>query len=177
MKLLAERNRRINKDIPLPDGFICGQGQGNVSDMHFGLYRMSYNGCGAIALYNALRLCGQERDLREIALLLEPQLVLLGTFGVYPGGMGRALSSVGIPFRRLKTYGDLLEGLSRYRVFILCYWTKKPWLSSSHFVAVERVQGGYEIYNLFNNVPVPVKIPDLTGLCSRKQFIRCYALE
>ncbi|MBR4224968.1 MAG: hypothetical protein IKR73_09175 [Oscillospiraceae bacterium] len=177
MKAIAKRNRTINGSIALPEGSISGQGQGSVSELRFGLYRMSYNGCGAIALYNALRMCGEQPDLRDIALALEPHLVLLGTFGVHPDGMGKAIHALSHPYLRLASYDEFTRALARHRVFILCFWTKRPWCSSSHFIAFERKSDGYEVHNLYNNILAPMKIADMTAVCSRRQFIRAYVLE
>ena len=40
--------------------YIFGQGRGEVAEMKLGRHKVSYNGCGAVALYNTLTEKGKE---------------------------------------------------------------------------------------------------------------------
>ena len=176
-RFISKHNISRNTELPLPDDFINGQGSCAVSRYCFGLFRMAYNGCGAIAVYNALKLCGETVDFREIASKLEKYLVLFGTFGLSPDGIGKYLSSTGREFRKFTDYNDFAENVKHGRVFIICYWTKEPWRSTSHFIAFERKHDCYVLYNLYNNSTGPVRTKDIFSICTERRYIRGYMLE
>ena len=84
--MIEKNNYEINKFIKLGKGTINGQGVGPVSQMRYGLFPMSYNGCEMIAIYNFLLLEKMENPgLAEIAREMYPESgVLLGVFGSNP---------------------------------------------------------------------------------------------
>ena len=55
----AFSNFLYNKANDIKWGFINGQELGKVSRLKYGLFRMAYNGCEVIAVYNALQLKGK----------------------------------------------------------------------------------------------------------------------
>ena len=68
MSAVSRRNRRYNASLKAIDDYIGRQNGGGPADMlRFGLYRMRFNGCEVIAVYNLLHYLGGHRDIREIA--------------------------------------------------------------------------------------------------------------
>ena len=106
---------------------INGQALGAVSQLRYGLCRMSFNGCEVISVYNALTYLGKAAPLPEIALYMEHFRMLMGIFGCYAGRIGRALEKFGAEYVRADKYrGE--------KAFIVSYWTGRPFLSSIHTV-------------------------------------------
>ncbi|MBQ5310528.1 MAG: hypothetical protein ILP19_00585 [Oscillospiraceae bacterium] len=176
--LISKVNRGRNADAPMPEGFINGQGICPQHAFRFGVGTVARNGCGAIAVYNALRLCGKTADFFQVASGMEKcALALFGWLGVAPDGIGRYLKKIDFSARKIRRYDEFLDALSKDRVFILCYWTRKPWRSTSHFVAIERRDGRNIVYNLYNNSVAECDVGGIETMCNRKQFIRAYVME
>ena len=64
--------------------YISGQKFGAVSEMKYGLCRMSFNGCECIAVFNAMVYLGKDKRLWEIARILERYRMLMGMLGCNP---------------------------------------------------------------------------------------------
>ncbi|WP_298529154.1 hypothetical protein [uncultured Ruminococcus sp.] len=145
--MIKGRNYRHNcKCCGLPEKgeMINGQALGAVSQLRYGLCRMSFNGCEVISVYNALTYLGKAAPLPEIALYMERFRMLMGVFGCYAGRIGRALEKFGAEYVRADKYrGE--------KAFIVSYWTGRPFLSSIHTVFCVREEGGIRVYNRYNN--------------------------
>ncbi|MBQ5317214.1 MAG: hypothetical protein J6I96_06645 [Oscillospiraceae bacterium] len=177
-RLIAKINVKRNNDAVRPEGFINGQGICTVHSFRFGLGTVAANGCGAIAVYNALKLCGYTADFTKIASGLEKSgLVLFGWLGVAPDGIGRYFRKAEISARKLHRYDEFVKSLENGGVYILCYWTRKPWRSTSHFVAIEHRDGNNIVYNLYNNSKTERPVGDIANICNEGQFIRAYVME
>ena len=84
--MLQKNNYRHNLMIPLPDDeVINGQGCGQVANMKYGFFHMSYNGCEMIALHNSMVLRGEKSTLREVCREMYPKSQMLsGLLGSNP---------------------------------------------------------------------------------------------
>ncbi len=177
-RFIAKINKGRNRGAVMPEGFINGQGVCPQHSFRFGLGTVAANGCGAIAVYNALKLCGYRADFPVIASGLERcALRLFGWLGVAPDGIGRYLDRAGITAHKIRHYDEFVNTLEGGGVFILCYWTRKPWRSTSHFVAIEHRDGDNIVYNLYNNLDTERPVGDIANICSAAQFIRAYVME
>ena len=164
MRFVSRRNKRQNAGFPAVSDYIGCQGGGGAADpLRYGLFKMRFNGCEVIAVYNLLKLLGQPKDIREIAADLEEQgLILLGGFGTRPDGIRNYLEEV----LRGEWEGAKLLGAeesSRYDSYldevpaaVLTFWNgKRGW--TIHTVMVERLpapgesSGGIRVYNRFTN--------------------------
>ena len=80
--MLEKQNYRHNLQFHPGDGFINGQGAGEVAKMKYGFYHMAWNGCEMIALYNAAHALGRHEPLADICLEMYPKSsVACGFFG------------------------------------------------------------------------------------------------
>ena len=158
MQLIRRRNRRHNAAFPSVTDYIGCQGGGGAADgLRYGLFKMRFNGCEVIAVYNFLKLMGQPRDIRDIASDLEEQgLILMGGFGTRPDGIRRYLDDVLtgtwekaslIPSEERASYDVFLAGVP---AAILTFWNgERGW--TIHTVTVERTGTGIRVYNRFTN--------------------------
>lgn len=111
-----------------------------LKNIRFGLCRMSYNGCEAVALHNALCLLGIKEDLEAQLKLFKGLKWLFGIFGVNPRRLSAALKRSGVAFSKLRRYNDFENG-----IYILSYWNRFP--RGLHTVAVEVKDGKTTYYN------------------------------
>lgn len=126
---------------------INGQGIGEVSELKYGLFPMSFNGCEVIAVHNALEYLGIPQDIRTVRDFMKRYIVLLGLFGCNIYFLGGALSHFGAEYTKSKS-ADNAEA------FIISSWTGKPFLSTIHSVfCVQTDDGNIKVYNRYNNFP------------------------
>lgn len=169
----AKRNYEHNKKMRAPIGQINGQQSCRVSKYRFGLRKMSSNGCGAIAVFNALLCAGHEPDFHTIALGLEIYaLRIKGLLGVNPDKMDRFFKECRIAAIKAQSYDDFLKVMGAVKVGILCYWVAKPKASLLHFVAViNNGDGTYSVCNRYANRKTPSAIPSIEKLCTKEQYV------
>ena len=149
---------------------INGQGLGAVSQLRYGLCRMSFNGCEVISVYNALAWLGKNAPLPEIALYMERFRILMGIFGCYAGRIDRALRCFGADCVRTGVYrGE--------KAFIVSYWTGRPFLSSIHTVFCVREEGGIRVYNRYNNRSEAQLCADFGTFAGKRKPIAIYTIN
>ena len=170
MRAVSRRNRRLNKENAPAEGFIGRQNGGGEADLlRYGIYRMRFNGCEVIAVYNLLYYLGGRRDIREIAAAFEKKSpVLLGSFGTTPDAILEYLNEVlreerkknGILARfkaeavmyRAEDAERYDEILAKAGCGILTFWNgERKW--TIHTVMVHTMEkGGIRVYNQFSNM-------------------------
>lgn len=121
---------------------INGQGLGEVAEIRYGLFPMSFNGCEVISVCNALEYCGKPQRIKSVAKYMFRYSMLLGFFGCNPYCIGRALKHFGVENKRCKK-----EGAGN--AFILSSWTGRPFLSTIHTVFCVRESGRIRVYNRY----------------------------
>lgn len=140
-------------------GYINGQGRLPLAQLPYGKYTMGYCGCEVIAACNAMKMLGREYPLEDAAEYFEKHgLLFNGFFGTDIGSLRRFFTREGYDAemvfgRRLRKRGtDAL--LERSDAAILSFWTglklknNDGYWYSLHTVAVGKVPGGVELYNL-----------------------------
>ncbi|MBE5996190.1 MAG: MATE family efflux transporter [Lachnospiraceae bacterium] len=170
MRAVSARNNRYNGQFDPIDGYIGKQNGGGPADLlRYGIYRMRFNGCEVIAVYNLLRYLGGRRDIREIAEAFEKKgLALLGSFGTTPDAIREYLNEV---LREERKYNGILarfkaeavmypskdaerydEILAEAGCGILTFWNgERKW--SIHTVMLHCLEnGGIRVYNQYTNV-------------------------
>ena len=105
---LKERRARLRGIADLPAGNVAnGQKLCEYRDVPFGWFRVAYNGCVALSVYNALVLLGYGIPFRRIHRLFhrfwKPRFL-----GVRTWELRRALKKLDIPFREFWS-GELLS--------------------------------------------------------------------
>ena len=135
---LIEKNRQLNVN-----GFIFSQRSKAVANMRFGLKPIWYNGCGIIAVYNALLLLGFQFDLRNIADYFERRgKMLWGLFGTKPWSIGGFFKKNGFKIR-LCRWKKADNG-----VYVIAVWNKRPGM---HYMAVKKDDDGIRVYNGYHS--------------------------
>lgn len=150
MSLLPNQNYQYNREIPLPDGTINGQGLGAVSGMKFGLSVMARSGCEVIAVYNALLLHGLPASLPEIARYMERFRILFGFWGTNIFALGHCLKRYGLRTRRIRHRAALEQALRAGDTVVYVYWCGRRFLSSIHTVVLQASGETLSVYNAYN---------------------------
>lgn len=157
-------------DTPELGKMINGQALGAVSEMRYGICRMSFNGCEVIAVHNALVYLGIPQPIAEIAFYMERFKMLLGFFGCSPFKLGRALKHFGAESVKAKSPGYA-------EAFIITFWTGKPFLSSIHTVFCIRTDKGITVYNRYNSSHSAELFKNLEAVAGKRKTIAVYILK
>lgn len=137
---------------------INGQKLCEYANRRFGWRRFASNGCGVLAIYNALGLIGRaiplEQIYRHFQAWYRPRF-----FGIRPIRIAQYLKKQNISFQTAQTPEQLDEFLKSGGVAVVSYWNRTFTLMGTelpnvfrgaHFVTIgfdER----YTIYNRFSN--------------------------
>lgn len=164
-----EKNIRMRK----PRGLINGQKNCPVSNHRLGHFKMSFNGCGAIAVYNAMYQAGLEPDFNVISLGIDTYALKMGgLFGTDPKKLEDCLKNCRIAALKADGYADFVSVMKSVRVGILCYWVGKPRLSLLHFAAIINLgDGKYSVCNRYSNRKSPSVINSLEKLCPKECYV------
>jgi hypothetical protein len=160
----ALKNYGYNTDYDVPRAeFIYNQGNDPVKNMKFGGTKVSDTGCGAISIYNSIRLLGKHKYLSDIIFEFDINptsktiggLLGIGSIITYPPWFNGALgaSPFGVEdyliyhdFKPSMTFdqSEFLSWAKKDRVFIALYWHGK----GAHYVALQADGNGtYTTYN------------------------------
>ncbi len=159
----AEENYEQNKTIDLSryeksNGYIHDQTSGSIANVKYGNGTLAKNGCGVIAVNNALVSLGDRKDIRDIAKDFEKGgLVLSGTFGTNPYAIGDYFRENGYT---VDTYegSNLFSALksSDAKTHIFTYWNSDKAEDGVHIVSVDKMEDGrYRFYNMNCDIPLP----------------------
>ena len=126
---------------------ICNQNSPEISEIKMGLKKTSFNGCGWVAIYNIMALCGREVTYQEIIKYLERNggLILFGLFGTNPFAVCRYFKMKGMQTEKFifpKELDDKIKTLA-----ILYYFHSK----GGHYIAIRRTEKNFVAYNVFCN--------------------------
>lgn len=169
---LAKRNFEKNRRLRKPAGLINGQRSCAVSSYRLGICKMSHNGCGAIAIYNALLSAGHKPDISVISLGIDRYaLNMWGIFGTDPKKIEGLFEKCRIPAVKAKGYDDFVNVMGAVRVGILCYWVAKPRRSLLHYVAIVNNGQGYDVCNRYSNRKTPSKVNSISDFCPKESYV------
>ncbi len=79
-------------------GYIYSQYRPPVMDKTFGKHKVSYNGCGPIAIYNAILASGKSVTFDDVISECERHVHLGGLFGMTDGNIKKVLKHFGCKF-------------------------------------------------------------------------------
>ena len=131
---------------------INGQENLAYADQRIGVGTYGNNGCGLIAVYNAMQLIGQAVTLQDVAVELFDEMILSGAGGLNPFALDDYFTNHGIPFTSLYAEVFLETNVKEGSVFVFVVMNNKDNLFEGfHMMAGQYVNGKYRIYNRYNN--------------------------
>lgn len=169
---LGKRNYERNRRLTAPSDHINGQKNCCVSSYRLGLRKMSSNGCGPIAVYNALLYAGHKPDFNAISLGIESYALKFGgIFGTDPDKMEDFFLKCRIAAIKAKDHEDFCKVIGAVKAGIVCYWVTAPRRSFLHFAAVTSNENGFLVFNRYSNRKKPSAVSSIDKFCSKEQFV------
>lgn len=155
--MIEKSNYRHNIKIKLGDGYINGQGCGNIAKMKYGLYPMSFNGCEIIAVYNYLYSIGKKREIADLAKEIYPYAsVLMGLFGSAPKKLKRFLDEHNLEYKRTEDYDEFEKMFQESESAVISFWVKlRSGFYGIHTVYLKNINGKVRVFNRSNGNPRP----------------------
>ncbi len=152
-KALIEEHFRSNSAALQGFGdYIYSQAAGKVGELLYGSAgkRVAQVGCGAVALYNALKFIGRDMPLPEIIRELERlrAVRLGGRFGTRALTMRRFFRLHGVEYKLYLSPNRFKEALPRCRIAIVCSFNDRI-LDGMHFFCVY-YRGSDDTYRAIN---------------------------
>ena len=131
------------------NGYINDQNTGAVSKLKFGTNTMDNNGCEIIAVYNAMKTLGNQKDIRDIAYHFENDgQMLKGAFGTNPYANKRYFEKQGYKVKVVEGEKITEEELPKADAYIVSFWNSNDVLDALHTVAMRKTKNGeYELFN------------------------------
>lgn len=133
-----EERYRQNRDL-LPEyyEYIFDQNTDRARSLRFGeKYSVGDNGCGAVAVHNAMKYIGKEQDFCDVLRDLEALRMtwLGGAFGTKPWSPVRYFRQKNILYRKYKSPNDFKAALLANDIGIVCTWNQR--FKGMHFYCV-----------------------------------------
>ena len=181
----------IEAEKALAKEMTCINGQGvdpRVKDKKLGLCNMSYNGCEAIAVYNARVLTGDPVPINDVVEWCEDNALWMGgIFGCYYGDLKHYFNGIdnydvdAADYKEIsyanssKDYSLLNEILDASDVVIMSFWNSGviPFCGI-HTVAVRKNENGMLVYNYSNGESEPRPFDNLDMYLSENGFLLSY---
>lgn len=129
--------RRVAEFMKKDDKCINGQKvDQRVKNMRYGFFKMPYNGCGVIAVYNALTLKGKNVAIEEIVKKAEETMGVMwfgGLFGTRPKMISGLLEGLEVGYDKYtRNFEDKIES---GEIYIISVWNGKHIWNGIHTVA------------------------------------------
>ncbi len=158
--VIADSNYKENQKIDLSGyeqtgGYINDQNTGEVGKLKYGGGTLDDNGCGIIAVNNALVSLEDKKDIRDIAKEFETGgQVLFGAFGTNPYDIGDYFKKKGYNVETF-TGDDTIYNLDipDADTYILSFWNSDKIMGGIHTVAMKKLSNGkYRLYNQYPSI-------------------------
>lgn len=148
---IEQRYRENLSFLPDCKGYIFSQQSPEVRGLRFGAHgHIGGEGCGAVAVHNAMKFIGREQNLCAVLHDFEElRMPWLGArFGTKPHALGRYFRLHNIPYRKYGSPNDFKAALLTHHIGIVCTWNKR--FKGMHFYCVRYSyeDGAYYTANL-----------------------------
>ena len=135
------------------EGYVYGQSVGDVAKMRLGLKTMSFNGCEAIAIYNALITLGNPVELRDIARYCEyTGSIAAGWGGTDPSVAALLFKTLGYDVNIYFDSDKFDAAAEEADVSIFSFWNSSKLTAGLHTVSLTKnSDGSIDVYNRQNS--------------------------
>lgn len=134
-------------------GYIFGQCVPPIAELKYGRCcgSVAQKGCGAAAVYNALRYIGRKQPVCEVLREMEQLRMpwIFGLFGTKPFSLRRYFRKNNIPFENYCGYSRFLSALKENSIGIICSWNKR--FRGIHFYCVYSENDKLYSLNYYNS--------------------------
>ena len=140
------------------DGLIQGQAEFEFSQAAFGLGSYAHNGCGAIAIYNALQLLGYDVSLGMIHDQIKNKngFCMGGLFGMNALVIDDILTERGVACTGYLSSATLMQNVQEGTVVIIYAMNDVATVFRGlHYVTAQYNDGQFMLYNVYSNSTQP----------------------
>jgi hypothetical protein len=133
------------------EGFIYGQNHSPWNDTPFGFGTYGKNGCGVIAVYNAMQLLGHKETLAviDMEIFIRNGYSFGGLLGVTRGSIRSYFQDQGISCTGYATYAALSQNVREGSVIIVMVLNNANNIfDGAHYMAAQYINGQYQVYNV-----------------------------
>ena len=156
-------------------GTVSGQDLLPYSQDSCGLGTYANNGCGPIAIYNAMQLIGHPQSLGSItqAFFLEHGMVAFGLGGIAPWSMELFLRSNDISYVGSAKESLLTNGVSEGDVIVYTVMFSTGW----HAMTALYTRNQYMVFNQYDNSSSPYMYSSLKDSYAKGWFVYGFRLD
>ena len=152
------------------DDFIYDQTTGDAAKLKVGAFGTgSANGCGPVAIYNALRLLGERVQPAYVIRHLDTTggALVGGLLGINPKAVENAFMELEYNVNHMYLPKNLDVAVKESHVSVLAYAHN----SGAHYVAIEYVDGEYHVYNEYPGDKTPRKYDSIDNWVVEGNFL------
>ena len=155
-------------------GLINGQGICFCSEERMGLGTYANNGCGIIAIYNAIQLLGYYESLAviETEIFINGGYWVGGLLGIKPWVIDDYFEDKNIACSRYLSYDAMSQSITEGDVVVFMTLNNtqnifKGW----HYMAAQYINGKYIVYNMYSNDPGSYSVNSLNQPYGNSAFV------
>lgn len=177
---VSQMNYVNNAEHDITGTFIFDQRAEEIQAFRYGNQSAQVDGCGPIAVYNALQLFGKEPSFAMVIKQLEQEksLVFSGAFGTDPNSLPSVLSQYGIDSQKYSNIDKLAGAMQTGDVAVMMIWNKEGDLQQgAHYFTVQKAVDGYEAYGRNTGTNESLQKADLLEVLANGQYISGYILQ
>ena len=170
------KHSESNDDSPT-EGLINGQAVFDYANEKCGLGTYAKNGCGVIAIYNAMQLLKKPQSLSSIETAFQYKygMILYGLGGIDPWSFGEYFDSKNIAYKGYNSYTDLEGDLSNGDVIVFTVRnSRRNILRGYHTMAARFIGGRFVVYNISSIITTPTPVNSLDPVYGDAMWIYGY---
>ena len=162
----AGENYEYNEALGSVTGYVNGQKREPYASFKYGTGYMKENGCGVIAVHNALVAVGKGKELRDVALYFEDNGAILGgVFGTDPTAAVAYFESNGCAVETIYDAQEFDDVASSSVVSVLTFWNTDSIFDGAHTVAlVKNANGSINVYNYYGSSGVAERFGSISAM-------------
>ena len=151
------------------EGFINGQGVFEFAQEAFGIGTYANNGCGSIAIYNAMQLLGKPASLGMITDEISNGngFMLGGLLGATLGSIGNYFMAHNIAYTEYMSYSTMLQNLSEGDIIVFLVMNDvNNIFDGYHYMTAQYAGSKFIVYNISNRTTKPYPVYSLDPVYS-----------
>ena len=160
-------------------GIINGQAIFEYANVPCGIGTYANNGCGIIAIYNAMQLLGAAQSLGAIEheFLTEHGMIAWGAFGVGPWSFDNYFDAHGISNKGYRYYASFMNDVKEGDIIVFTV-VNNAWnpFEAFHTMAAQYVNGQFVVYNAFSNCARPYLTNSLNSIYKHSNWLYGYII-
>ena len=176
---ILQKKEIIDNSYTKATGFINGQRECAYANERMGFGTYGRNGCGIIAIYNAMQLLGYQEILAIIdaEVSLDGGYLLGGLLGIKPWAIGSYFDSKNIPCTGYLSYSEMEQTLVDGDVIVFMILNDALDITRGcHFMAAQYTGATYMVYNVYSDGTNVYPFQSLDNIYGNSVFLIGYVV-